>query len=401
MAGRGATPFNTYDLKLLLPVLILVGVGIVMVYSASSAVALKKIGTDYYYLRRQAIFTFCGIAVLMICRHVPYKIYRPAAYVLLGGSLLLLTAVQVTGLGVTVGGATRWLGLGGFTFQPAELARLALIIYLAFSLSRKADRIEIFSVGFLPHAIILGALSALILLQPDFGSVAILCALTWIMMYLAGVKLLHLLSPLPLLLPAAWFVMIQEAYRLRRLTSFWDPWQYAADEGYQIVHSLMAFGTGGIWGTGIGKGYQKLFYLPEPHTDFIFSVIGEELGLIGVTVILGLYGMILWRGVIIARRAPDAFSGYLAMGITVSLSLQITVNMGVSLGLLPTKGLPLPLLSYGGTSLLMSMAAVGILLNISAHCPPPRSSRIFRRSPVPVKSAGARRPNKSYRKRAA
>ncbi|MGB5985341.1 MAG: putative lipid II flippase FtsW [Desulfobacterales bacterium] len=399
MAGPSAAkPLNTYDLKLLLPVLILVGVGIVMVYSASSAVALKKIGTDYYYLKRQAIFTFSGIAVLMLCRHVPYRFYRPTAYILLGGAVLLLAIIQLTGLGVTVGGATRWLNLGGITFQPSELARMALIVYLAYSLSRKADQIQLFSVGFLPHAIVLGVLSALILLQPDFGSVAILCALTWIMMYLAGVRLLHLISPLPLLLPAAWLVMIQESYRLRRLTSFWDPWNYAADEGYQIVHSLMAFGTGGIWGTGIGKGYQKLFYLPEPHTDFIFSVIGEELGLIGVAVILGLYGLILWRGIVIARRAPDAFSGFLAMGITVSFSLQICINMGVSLGLLPTKGLPLPLLSYGGTSLLMSMAAMGILLNISAHCPPPRSSRFFRRSPVAVKSAGTRKPLKSRRR---
>ena len=203
-------------------------------------------------------------------------------------------------------------------------------------------------------------------MQPDFGSVVILCAITWIMLFVGGVGLRYLASSLLLLLPAAYFLMFNADYRIRRLTSFMDPWRYPTEEGYQIIHSLMAFGTGGLWGSGIGRGYQKLFYLPEPHTDFIFSVIGEELGLIGVLVILGLYTLILWRGVGIARNAKEPFSAYLALGITAAILLQVCVNMGVALGLLPTKGLTLPFLSYGGTSLLINMASIGILMNIGA-----------------------------------
>jgi cell division protein FtsW len=201
-------------------------------------------------------------------------------------------------------------------------------------------------------------------MQPDFGSAVLLCALTGVVLFVAGVRLTHLLSVLLLVAPAAAWLMMNAEYRVRRLMSFLDPWAFPADEGYQVVHSLMAFGTGGIWGAGIGKGYQKLFYLPEPHTDFIFSVIGEELGLIGVVFILILYGLVLWQGIRIALDAPDRFGTLVAVGLTSALGLQVCVNMGVTLGLLPTKGLTLPFLSYGGTSLLFNMASIGILMNI-------------------------------------
>jgi cell division protein FtsW len=194
----------------------------------------------------------------------------------------------------------------------------------------------------------------------------ILAALTWLMMFVGGVRCLHLFTSLLVLLPVAYYFLINAEYRVKRILSFLDPWQYPADEGYQIVHSLMAFGTGGLWGTGIGKGYQKLFYLPEPHTDFIFSIIGEEVGLVGVLIIIGLYGLILMKGIQIARNAPDTFGSLLALGLTTAMGLQICTNMGVTLGLLPTKGLTLPFLSYGGTSLLLNMASIGILMNISA-----------------------------------
>ena len=213
---------------------------------------------------------------------------------------------------------------------------------------------------------VLGVLAVLVLLQPDFGAVVILAAVTWLMLFVGGVRLWHLSVALIGLLPLAYGLMAREEYRMARLMSFLDPWKYSSDEGYQVVHSLMAFGTGGIWGTGIGKGYQKLFYLPEPHTDFIFSVIGEELGLIGVFVILALYGLILWRGVLISRRAPDPFGALAAIGLTSAIGLQVCVNMGVALGLLPTKGLTLPFISYGGSSMVLNMLAVGILMNICA-----------------------------------
>ncbi len=233
-------------------------------------------------------------------------------------------------------------------------------------MSRKKEQLGDFYVGFLPHMIVLSILSALILIQPDFGSVVILGAITYTMLYIGGVRLTHLVLSLMALVPIGYYFMLTADYRIKRIVSFLDPWQYPTNEGYQIVHSLMAFGTGGIWGAGIGKGYQKLFYLPEPHTDFIFSVIGEELGLIGVLSILVLYTLILWRGLLIARGCEDLFGSLVAIGLTITIFLQVCINTGVVLGLLPTKGLTLPFLSYGGTALLINMASIGVLMNIGA-----------------------------------
>jgi len=282
------TQSATYDVQLLFPVLLLVGIGIVMVYSASSALALKKFGTDYFFLKKQALFALAGIVVLVICKHFPYKFYRQLTYPLLFLSFVLLIAVLIPDFGLSAGGAKRWIHIGSFTFQPSEFARIALIIYLAYSLEKKGDRLKEFSVGFIPHLLVLGIFAGLIINQPDFGSVVILGALTWLMLFIGGVRITYLFLSIITLLPIGMYLLISAEYRIKRLLGFLDPWQYPADEGYQIVHSLMAFGTGGLWGAGIGKGYQKLFYLPEPHTDFIFSVIGEELGLVGVMVIIAL-----------------------------------------------------------------------------------------------------------------
>lgn len=355
-----------YDVTLLFPVLLLVGIGVVMVYSASSAIALKNYGTDYYFLKKQAMFTLMGVVGLVFFRRFPFQWYRLMVYPLLVLSIVCLVAVWVPGLGVTAGGARRWLNIGALTFQPVELVRVALIIYLAYSLAKKQERLHEFSIGFVPHVAVLGIFTVLILNQPDFGSVVILGAITWFMLYVGGVRLIHLLSPLLALIPIAYLLMISAPYRVKRLMSFLNPWQYQSDEGYQVIHSLLAFGSGGIFGAGIGKGYQKLFYLPEPHTDFIFSVIGEELGMLGVLTILVLYTVILWRGIIIARNCEDPFGQLVASGITIAIGLQVVINMGVTLGLLPTKGLTLPFLSYGGTSLLINMATIGILMNIGA-----------------------------------
>ncbi|MGD2271153.1 MAG: putative lipid II flippase FtsW [Desulfobacterales bacterium] len=354
-----------YDVTLLFPVLFLVGVGIVMVYSASSALALKKFGSGYFFLKKQTLFALTGTVALVVCRHFPYRWYRSLTYPILFMAIAFLCAIHISGFGYAAGGSSRWLRLGDFTFQPSEFARFALVLYLAYSLDKKHAQIKEFSIGFLPHILVLGIFILLIFIQPDFGSVVIFAALTWIMMFVGGVRPAHLLSSLVLLLPVGYLVMMNAEYRLKRILSFLNPWQYPAEEGYQIIHSLMAFGTGGIWGTGVGKGYQKLFYLPEPHTDFIFSVIGEELGLIGVLTILFLYIVILGRGIRIARNAGDSFGSLLATGLTLAITLQVCVNMGVTLGLLPTKGLTLPFLSYGGTSLLVNMASIGILMNIA------------------------------------
>jgi len=356
----------SYDIALLFPVLFLVGIGVVMVYSASSAVALKKFGSDNLFLKKQALFALIGIVGLVVCRHFPYRWFRSLTYPLLALALVFLIAIQFTDFGLAAGGSARWLRLGKFSFQPSEFARFALVIFLAYSLEKKGEKLKNFSIGFLPHFVVLSVFAGFIIMQPDFGSVVILAMLTWLMLFVGGVRCRHLIGSLLLLTPLAYFFLVGAEYRMKRILSFINPWQYSADEGYQIVHSLMAFGTGGLWGVGIGNGYQKLFYLPEPHTDFIFSIIGEEFGLIGVLIIVVLYALILFKGIQIALHAPDTFGSLVAVGLTAALGLQICINMGVTLGLLPTKGLTLPFLSYGGTSLLLNMAAVGILMNISA-----------------------------------
>ncbi len=353
-----------YDMNILFPVLFLVGIGMVMVYSASSAIAVKKFGSDFFFLRKQAMFAAVGILALVFCRYFPFKVYKPLTYPFLVLAMALLAVTHAPGIGHSAGGASRWIRFGGFTFQPSEVARLALIFYLAYSLSKKHEKIRTFAIGFVPHVIVLGAFGALLVSQPDFGTVLIFCAISWIMMFVGGVRIIHLATPLVLMLPLLGYVMIKEPYRLERLLSFWDPWQYAADGGYQIIHSLMAFGSGGLWGAGVGQSYQKLFYLPESHTDFIFSVVGEEAGLLGVLFILSMYVLIIWRGLAISAKATDRYASLVAAGITASFALQVCINTGVALGLLPTKGLTLPFLSYGGTSLLLNMAAMGILMNI-------------------------------------
>lgn len=364
--NSAARPAQSYDVQLLFAVLFLVGIGIVMVYSASSALALKKYNSDFYFLKKQAFFSLLGIVSLVVCSHIPFRVYRSLTYPILFSALGLLIAVLISGVGMSAGGSQRWLRLGSLTFQPAETARLALVIYMAYSLSKKQDGLRQFNIGFVPHVLVLLLFAVPLMLQPDFGSVVIFGAIVWLMMFIAGVPVRHLLTAMVLALPLLYYLMIGAVYRIKRLVSFLDPWQYPAGEGYQIIHSLMAFGTGGLWGAGIGKGYQKLFYLPEPHTDFIFAVIGEELGFLGVVFILVLYGLILWRGTRIAFRCPDQFGMLLAIGITTAIGLQVSINMGVALGLLPTKGLTLPFLSYGGTSLLLNMACIGILMNIGA-----------------------------------
>ncbi len=364
--GREEARPMAYDFRLLFPVLLLVGIGVVMVYSASSALALKKFGNEYFFLKKQAVFALIGFLALLICRYFPYRIFRSLTYPMVVLALGLLLAIQLSAWGVSAGGSARWLRFNEISFQPSELARFSLTIFLGYSMSKKGDRLKDLYVGFLPHILVLVAFITLIILQPDFGSVVILGVITWFMLFVGGARIFHLLASLMVLVPFLYFYMIHAEYRLKRIMSFLDPWQYPTEEGYQIIHSLMAFGSGGIWGAGVGNGFQKLFYLPEPHTDFIFSVIGEELGLLGVLAILGLYGIILWRGISIARNSGDEFGAFLAFGMTLALGLQVCTNMGVTLGLLPTKGLTLPFLSYGGTSLLMNMASIGILMNIYA-----------------------------------
>ncbi|SLM30689.1 Lipid II flippase FtsW [Desulfamplus magnetovallimortis] len=355
------------ELAILFPVAILAGLGLIMIHSASASISFSEHGTAFHYVQKQLVFCALGFLVMFIAASVPYKILNPLAYIILVSAFIFLAAVKIPGLGVKAGGAYRWLKLGGMSFQPSEFTKLAMVIFLAYSLNKKQEQIHRFFVGFFPHLILLGLLSLLILSQPDLGSVVILGAITWGMMFVAGVRLLHLASLIPIIIPLVYFQVYKIPYRMERLFAYLYAWDDPQDTGYQITHSLKAFGSGGLFGKGIGLGMQKLHYLPEPHTDFILSIIGEELGLFGVLIILVLYGIILMRGARIAKEADTLFGTLTAAGLTIALALQVTINTGVTMGLLPTKGLTLPFLSYGGTSLLISMAGMGILMNIGSH----------------------------------
>jgi len=356
---------SAFDPVLLFPALLLTGIGVIMIYSASSEIAIREYANEYYFFTRQLLFAVVGILAMWVCRYIPYRIYRPLTYILMIISFGLLGLVLVDGVGHTAGGATRWLRLGMISFQPSEFARIALIIFMAYSLTRKQQNVERFFIGFIPHVAMLVIFTLLIYKQPDFGTIAIFWMLTWIVMFAGRVRLAHLFSACIAVLPVAIFALGSAEYRLNRWITFLDPWKYPRDEGYQIIHSLLGFGSGGLLGKGFGQGYQKLFYLPTPHTDFILSVIGEEGGLVMVLIVLALYMILLWRGMWIAITARDYFGSLLAFGITASITLQSAVNMGVNLSLLPTKGLALPFLSYGGSSLVFNLVCIGILMNIS------------------------------------
>jgi cell division protein FtsW len=352
--------------RILFPVLLLSGIGIIMVYSASSSISMEDHNTLFYYMQRQALFLAISLCVMFVAASFPYRLYKSFAYIILFASLALLIAVLIPALNVKAGGANRWLNLGGFIFQPAEFSKLAIIIFMGYSLAKKHDMIENFSIGFIPHLAIYAIFAGLITIQPDFGTMVVLGIICWGMMFIGGVKIIHLLSPLPLVIPIVYFLVYKVEYRFLRIMTFMNPWDDPYNTGYQITHSLKAIGSGGLFGKGIGLGMQKMHYLPEPHTDFIFAIIGEELGLLGIIVILGLYTMILITGTQIAKNAKNYFGTITAAGLTLYIGIQVIINTGVALGALPTKGLTLPFISYGGTSLVINMAAMGILMNIGA-----------------------------------
>ena len=356
-----------FDTLLLVTVMALVGLGVVMVYSASFAVAGQRFGDSYHFLKKQAIAAALGIPLMFFMAKMNYQRWQFLALPLLLLSLVLLGILILPGWRHEVGGSARWLKFSFLSFQPAELAKLALVIYLAHSLAKKEGRMKSFSAGFLPYVIILGVFFVLVLKQPDFGTGIVFAALVFIMLFVAGTRLLFLGSTLLAALPALLFLALRADYRKERLLSFLNPWSDPGNAGFQIIQSFLAFGAGKLFGVGLGDGKQKLFYLPEVHTDFILPVIGEELGLLGVTVVIILFVLLIIRGFQICLRAPDLFGTYLALGIATLMAVQTLLNMGVVMGLLPTKGSTLPFISYGGTSLIINLVAVGILLNISSR----------------------------------
>jgi cell division protein FtsW len=307
-----------------------------------------------------------GLAMLAVVMKIDYRSYRnePFIWGLLGIVVLMLGAVLFSS---PVNGTRRWFGVGGLGIQPSELAKLACVLFTALMLERRRHRIDEVSYSLLPIGLVAAVMVVLILLQPDFGTSMSLLAIVAIMVFAAGLHYKYLVGLALVSLPAIYAVLMGASYRRRRILAFLDPWADPQGDGFQIIQSLIAVGTGGVFGKGLMAGVQKLFYLPEPHTDFIYAVIGEELGLIGASGVLICFAVIAWRGLRIAMRAEDAFGGFVALGLTTMIAVQAFVNMSVVLGMLPTKGIPLPLMSAGGSSLLVNLVGMGVLLNISQH----------------------------------
>ncbi|MFO0692630.1 MAG: putative lipid II flippase FtsW [Polyangiales bacterium] len=345
-------------------VVALVGFGVVMVYSASAVFADRQFHDGHYFLIRQSIYAVLGIATMFAAAGIDYHRYRPLTYPILGITVLLLFLVGF-GMGRTAGGATRWLQIGPVNIQPAEVAKVAIIFWLAYSLSKKRDRLETFSVGFLPHALMAGFLMLLCLKQPDFGSAVMIGLLTFVLMFAAGTRIGYLLGATLGVLPVLFSLVYFSEYRMERIRGFLDPFAHRQDEGFQIFESLVSFGSGGVLGVGLGDSRQKLFFLPEAHTDFISAIVGEELGFLGILALISAFTLVVVQGYRAAFRAADDYGTYLAVGITTFVGLQAFTNLAVAMGMVPTKGLVLPFLSYGGSSLIVNCGAIGVLLNVS------------------------------------
>ena len=338
-----------------------------MVYSSSAITAQHKLGDSFYFLKRQLFAAAIGLVAMALAMKLGYRKLARLSYPLLIVATVLMVLVLIPGIGSTIGGARRWIRLPGVSFQPAELMKFAWVVYLAYSLAKKREKVATFSVGFLPHLMLCGVLVGLCMLQPDFGSSVCLLFLLFILLFTAGTKLSYLVGSVLLAIPFAYHAIASSPYRMKRILAFMDPWAHRHDVGYQIAESLMSIGSGSATGLGLGDGRQKLFFLPEAHTDFIFSIIGEELGLVGVGVVVTLYAVIIWRGLRAALKASETFGTYLGLGLTSLVAFQAIVNMCVTMGLVPTKGLTLPFISYGGSSLIILMATSGVLLSISAN----------------------------------
>ena len=354
------------DQTLFVATLLLVCLSVVMVYSASAVVAMERYQQPYLFLTKQLMWATLGLAVLWIVMRVDYRMYREPVFIWSALGLVALCLVAVM-FSAPVNNAHRWFNVGGLGIQPSELAKLAAIVFIADMLERRMPRINELGHALLPIGIVVGVLVGLILIEPDFGTAMTLALIAAVMVFAAGLSYTYVFGVILVGLPVVALVAMSADYRRRRLLTFLNPWEDPRGDGFQIIQSLIAVGTGGVTGKGLMSGVQKLFYLPEPHTDFIFSVISEELGLIGATLVVVCFAVITWRGLQVAMTAPDRFGAFLALGLTTMVAVQAFVNMSVVLSLMPTKGIPLPLVSFGGSSLLINLVGMGVLLNVSQH----------------------------------
>lgn len=354
------------DLQLQVVTAALLGMGLVMVWSSSSALAVETRGSAYYFLLRQGVWAAIGLAAMVAMMRIDYRILKRPAVVfsVTGVTMILLIAVLFM---PAVNGHHRWFRLGALSFQPAELAKLTTALFMAYLIDRKRDQINEFLPSLFPALAFLGWFSFLIFIQSDLGSAAVVILIGMTLLFLAGVRLRYFAILAAVGIPVLYEAVMIAAYRRDRIEAFLNPWSDARGSGYQIIQSLIAVGTGGFTGVGLMEGRQKLFYLPYPYSDFIFAVVGEELGLVGSVLLVAAFLYFLWRGIRAAFRAPDPFATYLAAGLSTAIVFQALINMSVVLGLLPTKGIPLPFVSAGGSSLLFTLAGVGLILNVSQH----------------------------------
>ncbi|HXG30391.1 MAG TPA: putative lipid II flippase FtsW [Thermodesulfobacteriota bacterium] len=354
-----------YDVVIIVSVVFLSAMGTLMVYSTSSVYALEEFGDPSYFLKRHAVYLLVGFIGMFVLMTLDYRFLRKFVYPAYVVGLLMLVLVLIPGVGQEVGGARRWIDLGPGGFQPSEVAKFFLVLYLAHSITKKRDKMDTFTVGFISHIMIAGAYIIALLLEPDFGMVVILTAMLFGMLFIGEVRILYLVASGAIAVFLLVLAVIDESYRMKRIIAFLNPWEDPLGSGYQAVQSFVAFGLGGVLGAGLGDSTQKLFFLPQAHTDFIFSIIGEELGFIGVLSVIVAFGILIVRGLRVAIRSRDLFGCYLVFGCIMLIALQAGINMAVAVGLFPIKGLTLPFISYGGTSLISSLGAVGIILSVS------------------------------------
>lgn len=350
--------------SLLVLVCTLLGLGCVMVYSATSVLDYTH-GVENFWILKHLVWVSCGLVAMVMIRRVRLSWLQEHARAITLAGILLLLLVFVPGLGARINGAHRWLRLGPLTFQPTEVMKLAAIIYLADFLTRKAHLRFDFREGFLPPVILGGVVFLLIIVEPDFGTAALILMLMGALLLMGGIRRSFLVWTAALSLPMVGLLVLSASYRVKRLLAFWDPWSDPQGKGYHVVQSMLALGKGGFWGVGLGHSNQKLLYLPSAYSDFIFSIVGEELGWLGAMMVLAMFASLLWLGWRVAQRAPDAFSSLLAMGITLALVLQAAIHIAVTADAMPTKGIPLPFFSFGGSALVLNLAAVGILLRVA------------------------------------
>lgn len=352
------------DVSLAATLVGLIAFGVVMVYSASAVYANRMYGDGTHFLIRQTIFASIALVVLAASSRIDLSLLRRFTYPILLIAVVLMLTVAL-GFGRSAGGASRWIRIGSLNVQPAELAKLAMVLWLVHSLAKKAHRVRTFSIGFLPHVLVMALLMLLCLAQPDFGSAVMIALLTFVVLFAAGAKAGYLLGGVLVALPIGYASIASSPYRMRRIQAFLEPFEHRQGAGYQITESLMSFGSGGWAGVGLGDGRQKLLFLPEAHTDFVSAIVGEELGFLGVAALCLAFAWVVFRGLRAAWHSHDEYAGYLAAGMTLFIGLQAFTNLAVAMGLLPTKGLALPFVSYGGSSLLVNAAAAGLVLNVS------------------------------------